>query len=106
MENTDFDKSAKEHWEYVKEVLLTHGEDEAVVEKIGFHYVTAMKHGYKHGLEDKKAHKWKVVLPKRRARIKKEKVKEVDPIAFREKEEVPSISRHGLLSDTTNTGMA
>jgi len=36
---------------YVEELLRLHGEDEIIIEKIGFHYKTAMRHGYKHGKE-------------------------------------------------------
>lgn len=49
-----FDERAKEHWEYVKNVLLLHGEKVETVNKIGFHYVSAMRHAYGHGLEDAK----------------------------------------------------
>lgn len=38
------------HWGYIEKLLRTHGEDEKIIEKIKFHYVQAMKHGYKHGL--------------------------------------------------------
>lgn len=36
------------HWEYISQLLRTHGENEQVIEKIGFHYRTAMAHGAKH----------------------------------------------------------
>ena len=39
------------HWEYVKAVLDASGFD-GDVECIGFHYRTAMEHGYKHGWAD------------------------------------------------------
>jgi len=40
------------HWKYIKEVLTNHGIFEAEIERIGFHYQTAMIHGYKHGYAD------------------------------------------------------
>lgn len=40
------------HWTYIEKLLRVHGEDERVIEKIKFHYIQAMKHGYKHGLAD------------------------------------------------------
>ena len=43
-------KLADDHWNYVKAVLEAHGEEESVIEKIGFHYRTALEHGYKHGI--------------------------------------------------------
>lgn len=43
---------AQAHWEYVKSVLEAHGEEEEIINLIGFHYVEAFKHGYKHGRED------------------------------------------------------
>lgn len=46
---------ADEHWEYVKSLLKIHGETLAVIEKIGFHYKSAMIHGYGHGEEKKNA---------------------------------------------------
>jgi len=45
---------AEEHWAYVRDTLRVHGEDDAVIEKIGWHYTTAMVHGYKHAIEDMK----------------------------------------------------
>ena len=46
------EKLAEAHWSYIKELLLTHGEHIDNVEKIGFHYKSAMIHGYKHGVAD------------------------------------------------------
>ena len=43
----------EQHWKYIEKVLIIHGEDESVIGKIKFHYIQAMKHGYKHGLNDK-----------------------------------------------------
>lgn len=52
----EFIKKAKqladEHWSYVEGLLNYHNEDEAIIKKIGFHYRTAMIHGYKHGLDE------------------------------------------------------
>lgn len=56
----DFEESVRLHWEYVKEVVRD-GRDDAegitlsiqdYLTIIGFHYKTAMLHGYKHGRED------------------------------------------------------
>jgi len=44
----------EQHWNYIENLLKVHGEDESVIEKIKFHYIQAMKHGYKHGINDKK----------------------------------------------------
>jgi len=55
-----FGDSARRHWEYVREAVRD-GRDEAswihltvrdYLAAIGFHYVTAMEHGYKHGVHD------------------------------------------------------
>lgn len=45
-------KLGEAHWSYIEKVLRIHGEDEKVIEKIKFHYIQAMKHGYKHGRVD------------------------------------------------------
>lgn len=45
-------KIGETHWEYIEKLLRVHGEDDKVIEKIKFHYIQAMKHGYKHGLSD------------------------------------------------------
>ena len=44
---------AKEHWEYIRAVLDTHGVDEEMIEAVKFHYITAFEHGWKHAKEDK-----------------------------------------------------
>lgn len=49
-----FREEAEKHFEYVKKLLKLHGESDLVIEKIHFHYVEAMIHGYKHALEDMK----------------------------------------------------
>ena len=48
----DIDKIARDHWDYIKDLLETHGCFEGLSE-LEFHYITAFKHGYKHGLYDK-----------------------------------------------------
>lgn len=48
---TDIDTLADQHWQYIRALLIQHGEDLCTVEKIGFHYKSAMKHGWKHAVE-------------------------------------------------------
>ena len=54
----DIKKKADEHWAYVKMVINLHEQADCdvdinrVVEMIGFHYKTAMEHGWKHGMEE------------------------------------------------------
>ena len=45
----DEHSKAKDHWDYIAALLREHGESDAVILKIGFHYQTAFIHGYKHG---------------------------------------------------------
>lgn len=41
------------HWKnYIKPLLVAHGEAPAIVEKVGFHYVSSGEHFYGHGWED------------------------------------------------------
>ena len=50
-------KMAVKHWDYVKGLIYNSNSniDHRIVESvIAFHYITAFKHGYKHGMEDKK----------------------------------------------------
>jgi len=58
MNNQDISKRGtalgEKHWGYIEKLLKVHNEDEKVIEKIKFHYIQAMKHGYKHGVNDKK----------------------------------------------------
>jgi hypothetical protein len=45
---------AVKHWDYVKGVIYNSQSNinhRIVEEVIAFHYITAFKHGYKHGLE-------------------------------------------------------
>jgi len=41
-----------DHTEYMRQVLHASGENEQVVDKILFHYATAMAHGWKHGFDE------------------------------------------------------
>ena len=43
---------ANAHWSYIEQVLKTSGVQEQEIKRIGFHYVSAMVHGYGHGVED------------------------------------------------------
>ena len=45
---------AEAHWKYIEAVLYVSGVQEQEVKRIGFHYRTAMIHGYGHGVEDAK----------------------------------------------------
>ena len=42
---------AKAHWAYVESVLIAHGVPIEIIDQCGFHYKTAMVHGFKHGVE-------------------------------------------------------
>lgn len=53
MKSENVKNLADAHWSYVKELIEQH-DSEADIETIGFHYTTAMIHGYKHGMEDRK----------------------------------------------------
>lgn len=54
MKKNEIKALAEEHWEnYVKPLLELHGENSKVIEKIGFHFVSAFIHGAKHaGVKD------------------------------------------------------
>ena len=43
---------AEAHWNYIKAVLTNHKMTPDEIDRIGFHYRTAMIHGYKHGWVD------------------------------------------------------
>lgn len=54
------DNFIDEHWEYIRDVLIASyysldepkcPEKEDKIMEIGFHYKTALKHGFKHGYE-------------------------------------------------------
>ncbi len=47
----DPEQLAAAHWKYVEGLLELHGVDAEDVEIIGWHYRSAMVHGYKHGVE-------------------------------------------------------
>lgn len=57
MSDPDFKEGTKQHWKYVEGVLKTHGVSDRIIKIVGFHYRTAMAHGYKHGIEDVKVSK-------------------------------------------------
>ena len=44
-------KLAVAHWDYVKAVIINSESNinHKLLDVIGFHYITAFKHGYKHG---------------------------------------------------------
>ena len=48
-------KIAVAHWDYVKAVIINSESNinHKLLDVIGFHYITAFKHGYKHGKENK-----------------------------------------------------
>lgn len=43
---------AEEHWAYLEQVLQVADVTNTDIDIIGFHYKTAMVHGYKHAWED------------------------------------------------------
>jgi len=47
-------KLAVEHWDYVKGVIVNSESNinNRLIDVIGFHYITAFKHGYKHGQQE------------------------------------------------------
>lgn len=47
----EYTKLANAHWKYIKSVLITHEEELYVIDKCGFHYITAFEHGFKHGCQ-------------------------------------------------------
>ena len=51
-QKVDVEKLAYDHWSYISGLLHAHGEEEYVIQKIGYHYVTAFIHGYKHAVEE------------------------------------------------------
>jgi len=56
MKNDDeIHELAIEHWNYVKNVLINAESNinHKILDIIGFHYITALKHGYKHGVDEK-----------------------------------------------------
>ena len=51
-EKSRAEELADAHWDYIEQVLETAGYVAEQLDEIGFHYRTAMVHGYKHGVED------------------------------------------------------
>ena len=55
-----FDESVQRHWEYIRDVIRDGRDEDSWIHLtiqdyltiIGYHYKTAMKHGYKHGVSD------------------------------------------------------
>ena len=45
---------AEDHWNYIKKLLEAHGENSRTVSLIGFHYKSAMIHGFGHCKEEMK----------------------------------------------------
>jgi hypothetical protein len=43
---------ADAHWSYINDVLTESKVADDLIETIGFHYITAMVHGWGHGYED------------------------------------------------------
>ena len=45
---------AKEHWNYIQQVIINSESNinPRLINVIGFHYITAFKHGYKHAKEE------------------------------------------------------
>lgn len=52
MNDKELNKMTDAHWDYIREVLYTHDVGNDTINKIGFHYKSAMKHGYKHAKEE------------------------------------------------------
>ena len=55
----ELEKLCEEHWKYVEEVIRTEYDDsdeydiDSYCRRVGFHYKSAMKHGFKHGVQSK-----------------------------------------------------
>lgn len=50
-------KLASDHWSYIEALMITYKFPQEVIEPAGFHYKTAMIHGFKHGYEYAKDNK-------------------------------------------------
>ena len=48
------DRTIDAHWHYIEKLLIAHGESGEIIKKIKFHYKTAFRHGWKHGVESVK----------------------------------------------------
>ena len=46
-------KLVDDHWTYVKGILNASGHEDYEINLVGYHYITAFKHGIKHALETK-----------------------------------------------------
>ena len=40
------------HWSYIEALLEAHNTNENDIKAIGFHYKSALLHGFKHGIEE------------------------------------------------------
>lgn len=49
--NQHMNKLARDHWQYIQNVLEAHDEPEEVINLARFHYNSAFIHGFKHGVE-------------------------------------------------------
>ena len=45
---------AKAHWNYIEALLKEHGVEGGEIDRIGFHYRSALVHGHGHGVEDER----------------------------------------------------
>jgi hypothetical protein len=45
-------KLIDDHWNYIEEMLYIHGEESTTIDKIGYHYRTSFRHGFKHAMEE------------------------------------------------------
>ncbi len=53
MNKETVEKLAKEHWDYIKELINVHILlDEETLAMLRFHYITAFIHGYKHAINE------------------------------------------------------
>ena len=55
MNATEFEKEIDNHWQHTEAVIRNEYTettiDEDYLKSVGFHYRTAMRHGFKHGIE-------------------------------------------------------
>lgn len=51
MQIEGIDKLVSDHWNYIQSLLEQHKVGKDDMEVIKFHYQTAFRHGYKHGVE-------------------------------------------------------
>ena len=51
--NTDrMNELVAQHWNYIEDLLVAHGENVGNIDIARFHYKEAFRHGYKHAYED------------------------------------------------------